>query len=418
VPAMLWSSFNGQRKGESLADVVLGNYNPSGRLPFTWYQTNSQLPAITDYSIRPNGSGSNPGRTYMYFTGAPKYAFGHGLSYTSFAYSNLQIDDFAPDANDTIHVSADVTNTGTIAGNEVVQLYVSTPDSPAALERPRKRLEGFQKVSLGPNQTATVTFTLPVSQLAFFDQTLGKWMVDNTRYGIQISKSSADADIQLQDFVQVTGTLTPVPSVVTAKPTLPTDAADDIPARLLFPGGAVVDPKLTVAMSDDTLYGYIAKGASRPFPDGMTFQYSSNRPGVVSVDGSGVIRTVSAGVATVTATVTYAGVSKSADFVLYVTSSPTAVAVRSFSASRSPGDVVLRWRTAAEGELLGFDLYRSRGASRVKLNRRLIASAAFGAAGGQSYIWRDRAPVRRGRYWLQEVRLDGERVLHGPVAPR
>jgi beta-glucosidase len=124
VSAIVWSSYNAQREGEALADVLLGGYDPSGRLSATWFTSLGQLPEpITDYSIRPNGT--NPGRTYMYYDGADgavRYPFGYGLSYTTFAFSKLNIDRTRLNANDTLHVSADVTNSGDAAGTEVAQL--------------------------------------------------------------------------------------------------------------------------------------------------------------------------------------------------------------------------------------------------------------------------------------------------------
>ena len=320
VSAMLWSSYNGMRKGESLADVILGNYNPSGHLPFIWYPGNGSdttvIPDIKDYTLRP--ASGIPGRTYMYYTGPLSFPFGWGLSYSTFDFSNLQISNHNLDANGIMQVSVDVSNTAAVAGAEVVQLYVNTPDANPALERPIKRLEGFQKVTLNAGETKTVSFSVKVPDLAFFDNDLNKWVIDNGRYGVQISTSSADSDIQLQDDVQVSGSLTPVPSVLTVKPSQQGDAAADIPQRVMFLEDKVVVPNLTVAMNDDTLYGYILKNNSKPFPDGMSFTYSSNRPSVVSVDDSGVIRTVGGGVATVTATVTYNGVSKSTTFVVHV----------------------------------------------------------------------------------------------------
>jgi beta-glucosidase len=318
VPAMLWSSYNGQRKGTSLADVLLGAYNPSARLPFTWYQSDAQLPPITDYNIRP--AGTDAGRTYMYFNGPASYPFGYGLSYTSFKYSNLRIDKADLNANDTFHVSADVTNTGSVPGDEVAELYASTPDAPAALQRPIKRLEGFTHVPLNPGETKRVTFTVKVPNLAFFNQDLGRWAVDSGRYGIQLATSSAGNDIQAQGFVHVGGSLTPVPSVVTVKPAMQGDSARDIATRVMYPENAVVVPKITVAMNDDTLYGYITKGQSKPLPPGMTVSYRSNRPSVAAAGDDGVIRTVGNGVATITATVTYHGVSKQASFVVRVLS--------------------------------------------------------------------------------------------------
>jgi len=356
VSAILWSSYNAQREGQALADVMLGTYNPSARLSATWFQTLAQIPEpSTDYSIRPNGT--NPGRTYMYYNGSlgdVQYPFGYGLSYTTFGFSNLQIDKKAQglhsaqwkrvrkkclefdgyrchktslDANDTFRVSADVTNTGSVAGKEVVQLYVNQPDAPAALQRPIKRLEGFQLVALDPNQTKTVTFTIKVPKLAYFDQTAGKWSVDDGRYGIQIGTSSADSDIQLQDFVNVTGTLTPVLNVLTAKPVMQGDPARDIQQRVMFPVGVTVLPQLTASMSDDTLYGYISKGNSQSFPRRMTFSFSSDHPQVVSVARDGTIKTVANGVATITVTATLNGVSKSTSFVVRVLSELSGITV-------------------------------------------------------------------------------------------
>jgi beta-glucosidase len=315
VPALLWSSYNGQRKGEALADVLLGAHNPSARLPFTWHSSVSQLPAITDYGIRP--SGSNHGRTYMYFGGPVSYPFGYGLSYTSFRYSNLRIADQSLDANDTLRASVDVTNTGDVPGSDVVELYVSTPDAPAALERPLKRLEGFRNVSLQPGETKTVRLTVKVPDLAFFDQDRDRWVVDNGRYGVQVATSSADADIQRQAFVKVRGRLDHRPRVVTVKPTMKGDVRRDVPQRVVFPEHAVVVPNVTVAMTDESLYGYITKGRSRAFPKGLSLSYRTNRPSVVSV-GRGTIHTVRKGVATVTVTARYHGVSRSGRFVVRV----------------------------------------------------------------------------------------------------
>ena len=173
----------------------------------------------------------------MYFSGPLSYPFGHGLSYTTFAYSNLQIDKKDLDANDSFQVSVDVTNTGPVSGDEVVELYINTPDAPAALERPIKRLRGFQKVGLAPGETKTVTLVVKVPDLAFFDEALGRYVVDNGRYGMQISRSSADADIQLQDFINVTGSLTPVLNVVTVKPHQEGDDLLDIPSRVIYQAG-------------------------------------------------------------------------------------------------------------------------------------------------------------------------------------
>src|SRR5205807_2750331 len=110
VPAMLWSSYNGQEGGAALGDVLLGKYDPSGHLPFTWYQNPQQLPSLADYGIRP--SATNPGRTYMYSRLPATYPFGHGLSYTTFHAAGLRLSRPSVDANGSVQVSCSVTNTG------------------------------------------------------------------------------------------------------------------------------------------------------------------------------------------------------------------------------------------------------------------------------------------------------------------
>ncbi len=333
VSALLWSSYNGQRKGDALARVLLGQYDPSARTPSVWFQNVGQLPSVTDYGIRP--AAGNPGRTYQYFSGVPAYPFGYGLSYTTFAYSPLRLDRHALTADDSFTASVDVTNTGAAAGTDVVQLYVTTPDAAPSLERPLKRLKGFETVALGAGETKTVSFTVSGRDLAFYDQNAGRWTVDPGTYGVQISRSSANADIQRQDTVSVSGTLTPTPAVVEVKPAMRGDAAREINRRTLFPEGVDVTPNLTVAMSDDTLYGYVRKelinnqrtSLSRDLPQSMTVRYASNRPDVVSVDAAGHIRTVSNGVAMLSASVTYNGVTKSTDFVIRVVSELSAITV-------------------------------------------------------------------------------------------
>jgi beta-glucosidase len=315
TPALLWSSYNGQRQGAALADILLGKADPSGHLPFTWYANPSQIPPITDYNIRPTAT--TDGRTYMYFTGSVSWPFGYGLSYASFRYSHLTVDRPHADANGSVTVSADVTDTSRVPGATVAQLYATTPNAPAARQRPAKRLESFQKVFLLPGQTRRLVFRVKVGNLAFFDQASNRYVVDDGRYGLQLGTSSSD--IAQQAFITVTGALRPVPSVVTVQPVLPGDAAGGVAQRVFFPAGATIVPQVTVSLSDQSLYGYITKGKSTPLPAGMIVRYASDRPDVVSVGrGGSAIRAVSPGPATVTVTVTYRGRTATGSFVVDV----------------------------------------------------------------------------------------------------
>ena len=341
VPALLWSSYNGQRKGEALADVVLGKQDPQGHLPSTWYRSVDQLPDITSYAITP-ANGRN-GRTLWYFSGPVAYPFGHGLSYTDFRYSDVKVSDAAVDANGREKVSLTVTNDGPVAGVDTPQLYVSTPDAPASANRPLQRLEGFRQVSLKPGQSKTVTLTVKVPDLAFYDASAGRWTVDTGRYAFAVGRSSAD--IRATRDVTVSGTLQPVPQTVTVKPRMAGDTVRDVQQRVQFPAGAVVEPALTVAMSDDTLYGAIRKNGSKPLPAGMKVTYSSDRSSVVRVDG-GTIRTVAPGVTTLTAKVRYAGRTKSRAFVVRVVSAISDLTVDGRPlASTSPG-AAFDWDTS------------------------------------------------------------------------
>jgi beta-glucosidase len=314
TPALLWSSYNGQRQGAALADVLLGKVSPSGHLPFTWYADESQLPPITDYSLQP--SATTDGRTYMYFDGSISWPFGYGLSYADFRYSHLTADHGRVDANGAVTVSASVTNTSRVAGATVAQLYVTTPGAPASLQRPAKRLESFQKVFLSPGQTKRITFTVKAGDLAFFDNAANRYQVGDGRYGLQLGTSSSD--IAQQVFIDVSGSLDPVPSVVTVQPVLPGDAASGVAQRVFFTVGATIDPQVTVSLSDQSLVGYITKGQSTALPAGMSVRYAADRPGVVSVSGGSGLRAVGPGTATITATVTYRGKSAKGTFVVDV----------------------------------------------------------------------------------------------------
>ncbi|HEU4995661.1 MAG TPA: glycoside hydrolase family 3 C-terminal domain-containing protein [Gemmatimonadaceae bacterium] len=182
VPAILEAWYPGQAGGTAIADVLFGDYNPAGRLPVTFYKDVKDLPAFEDYRMA--------GHTYRFFKGAPLYPFGHGLSYTTFAYSNLTTSTETLRADSSVTVTVDVKNTGTRAGDEVVQLYARHDRS--KVERPNKDLRGYQRVTLAPGQTRTVTFTLLAAALAYWDGDADRWVVEGDRVKIQVGASSAD----------------------------------------------------------------------------------------------------------------------------------------------------------------------------------------------------------------------------------
>lgn len=153
--AIVTAGYPGQEGGHAVADVLFGDYNPGGRLPVTYYKSVDQIPAFDNYDMT--------GRTYRYFEGEPLYPFGYGLSYTTFKYSALQLAKSAA-AGETVKVSVKVENTGKIAGDEVVQLYLK--DEKASTPRPRHQLEGFKRIHLKPGETKTVEFEIAPRQFS------------------------------------------------------------------------------------------------------------------------------------------------------------------------------------------------------------------------------------------------------------
>jgi len=161
VPAILQTWYPGQSGGTAVADVLFGDYNPAGRLPVTFYQSVDQLPPFEDYFMTDH--------TYRYFKDEPLYTFGYGLSYTTFEYNNLTVPEKAG-IGDPVEVSVDVSNTGGLAGDEVVQLYVKDVESSAPA--PLWSLQGFQRVHLEPGASETITFTLKPKQLSLITDNL------------------------------------------------------------------------------------------------------------------------------------------------------------------------------------------------------------------------------------------------------
>jgi beta-glucosidase len=192
APAIIEAWWNGEQGSNAIADVIFGNVNPGGKLPYTVYASESQVPPQDEYDI-------TKGFTYMYLNGKPLFAFGHGLSYTNFSYSKLRIADKKVPANGKLTVSVDIKNTGKVAGDEVVQLYVH--DVVASVKRPIKELRGFERITLKPGETKTVTITVPVEKLSFYDEKTHGFIVEPGMFDIMIGSSSED--IRLQDKIEV-----------------------------------------------------------------------------------------------------------------------------------------------------------------------------------------------------------------------
>ncbi|MDX3661536.1 glycoside hydrolase family 3 C-terminal domain-containing protein [Streptomyces sp. ID05-26A] len=184
LPAVVWTSHGGQETGRALAAVLLGEAEPAGRLPQTWYRGDDELPDPLDYDV------IKAGWTYQYHRAEPLYPFGHGLSYTGFAYRDLFLSAGTITANSAVDLSVTLTNTGTRTGSEVVQLYVRAMD--ARYEAARIRLADFRKVSLAPGEIRVLTFRLAGDRLAHWDVGTGAFAVDPGGYEVLVARSARD----------------------------------------------------------------------------------------------------------------------------------------------------------------------------------------------------------------------------------
>ena len=179
VNAIIQAWYGGQSAGTAVADIMFGDYNPSGRLPLTFYRSDSDLPDFNDYSMK--------GRTYRYFEGQPLFPFGYGLSFTEYSYSDLQIPESIK-AGEPVAVSVQVQNTGKMAGEEVVQVYL-THNTKA--EKPIRALRGFERVSLAPGEKQTVRIELTPRDLALVNNA-GEVMVDSGKIDVYVGGGQPD----------------------------------------------------------------------------------------------------------------------------------------------------------------------------------------------------------------------------------
>jgi len=191
VPAILETWFLGLQTGPAVADVLFGDYSPGGKLPVSFPRTVGQVPIYYNHKNtgRPPSEQERYTSKYIDVHWTPLYAFGHGLSYTTFDYSNLRLSAAQVRATDSVTVAVAVTNSGARAGAEVVQLYVR--DDVASITRPVRELRGFERIVLQPGETRTVQFTLRAADLAFYDQRLRR-VVEPGTFTVWVGTSSAD----------------------------------------------------------------------------------------------------------------------------------------------------------------------------------------------------------------------------------
>jgi beta-glucosidase len=197
TPAIIEAWYPGMEGGRALADIIFGNCTPSGKLPITFPKRLSDSPAHKSEKTYPGNEKVLYDEDilvgYRYFDTReiePLFPFGHGLSYTTFDYENLRLDKKEMGKTDRLNVQLDISNSGTREGAEVVQLYIK--DKESKVLRPEKELKRFEKVRLDPNETKTIEFEIKKDDLAFFDENLGNWTVEEGIFKILVGSSSRD----------------------------------------------------------------------------------------------------------------------------------------------------------------------------------------------------------------------------------
>ena len=198
IPALVEAWLPGEEGGAAIADVLFGDANPGGKLPVTFPRAVGQIPIF--YNHKPSGGRSHWHGDYVSLPTTPLFPFGQGLSYTEFAYSNLQIAPHQVTADARVTISAEIKNIGARAGDEVVQLY--SRDEVASVPRPVKELKGFKRIHLTPGESRTIVFEMPIDQLGFYDEALQLVVEPGT---IQVMLGSSSEDIRLNGSFEIVG---------------------------------------------------------------------------------------------------------------------------------------------------------------------------------------------------------------------
>lgn len=202
APAILYTWWLGSEAGNAIADVLFGDYNPSAKLTLTFPRSVGQIPIFYSHfnTGRPATSDANHNYNSSYndLSIFPKYEFGFGLSYTSFKYSNLQLDKKKLKSNEKIEASVTITNTGKYEGEEIVQMYLR--DKVGSIVRPVKELKDFRKIKLAVGESKTITFTIDKEKLSFYNDKL-QWTAEPGEFDLMIGASSED--IRLKDYFEL-----------------------------------------------------------------------------------------------------------------------------------------------------------------------------------------------------------------------
>ena len=284
---LVCATYAGQSQGTAIANVLFGHVNPNGKLTATWYKDDSQLPHINDYGIRKaDVLTQEHGRTYWYLDEEPRFPFGYGLHYTTFDYSNLKLEEAEIPNGTSLRLSVDVTNTGHMAGKEIVELYIrkvvdETYGEKSGYNKPLRQLKGFEKIVLEPGETKTVHFEVPLRDVTFWDNFRKKMRIIPGAYVVEVGRSSAD--------LPCTAPFTIVGEWDAALSTVYAELD-----RYCYNVGQTGKVRVTATLEDTTRID-------------ATPVFITSDPKVAHVDAQGGVTAMASGTALITAFVTYKG---------------------------------------------------------------------------------------------------------------
>ncbi|GHU09355.1 glycosyl hydrolase [Spirochaetia bacterium] len=291
APALAAAYFGGQEQGTAIARVIFGLESPSGRLSQSWYTADTDLPHITQYTLRPQETETGKGRTYQYYTDRFQFPFGFGLSYTHFEYGALTLDvpgtyaeGITPiNAGSDIHVSVPVKNTGTMAAWEVVQLYLSRQSDEGLYDnKPLRQLKGFEKIWLEPAEEKIVHFCISPIDYSFWNVRLGRYVIEPGVYTLTAAKSSAAEDVVSSVQCKVSGIWK-----------APLETITVTPEKLLLKTGETSALHVTAVKADT---------ARIPLADCRVL-FKSSDEAVAKVNGDGIVSAEAPGIVTISVTV-------------------------------------------------------------------------------------------------------------------
>ncbi|MDR3172984.1 MAG: glycoside hydrolase family 3 C-terminal domain-containing protein [Treponema sp.] len=280
--------FAGQEQGTAIANILFGKINPNAKLSATWYKRQEDLPHINDYGIKKQDTLDKKARTYMYFDGDVLFPFGHGLSYTAFEYRGIKVEKTALDANESLKVSVDVKNTGARKGKEIVQLYIAKVIPEGMRDnKPFRQLKNFTKIELEPGETKTVELITPLKEVTFWSNRLQKMVVEAGTYTVEVGGSSANLPRKSQ--FTVSGEWKAKLFNVYA-----------VAEKYIYQIGAQGKIRVSAVLED----------AAHLCPDAYHAVFVSSDESVATVDERGIVTARAQGTATITAALTWHGVTK------------------------------------------------------------------------------------------------------------